>query len=88
MAKRLVEVFIAGCYLCDDTIKLVRELACPHCEVQIYNLHEENSYREKVAQYGIHRIPAVVVDGKLAECCVVQQPVSREALIAAGIGNK
>jgi len=39
MAKRLVEVFIAGCPLCNNTVKLVRELACPNCEVQIYNLH-------------------------------------------------
>ncbi|GAB4179639.1 MAG: hypothetical protein Fur006_13110 [Coleofasciculaceae cyanobacterium] len=87
MAKRLVEVFIAGCPLCNDTVKLVRELACPNCEVQIYNLHKEKSSRSKAAQYSIHRVPTVVVDGKIAECCLPQQSVSREALIAAGIGQ-
>lgn len=90
MSKRLVEVFTAGCPLCDETVKVVRELACENCDVQVYDLRSgcaTNTYREKVAQYGIHRVPAVVVDGKLAGCCQNQQPVSREALVAAGIGQ-
>lgn len=86
MSKRLVEVFTAGCPLCDRTVQLVQELACENCQVQIYELHDDR-YREKVEQYGIHRVPAVVVDGRLAECCQNQTPVSREALMAAGIGQ-
>ena len=64
MSKRLVEVFTAGCPLCDETVKLVRELACSNCEVQVYDLREgyaTNSCRERATQYGIHRVPAVVV---------------------------
>lgn len=90
MAKRLVEVFTAGCPLCDETVKLVKELACQNCEVQIYDLREgcaTNECREKATQYSIHRVPTVVVDGKLADCCQNQQPVSRKALVAAGIGQ-
>lgn len=90
MAKRLIEVFTAGCPLCDETVKLVRELACNNCEVQIYDLRSgctTNECREKVAQYSIHRVPAVVVNGQLAGCCQNQLPVSREALVAAGIGQ-
>lgn len=90
MAKRLVEVFTAGCPLCDETVKLVRELACSNCDVHIYDLRSEyttNECHEKVTQYGIHRVPAVVVNGKLAGCCINQQPVSREALVSAGIGQ-
>lgn len=90
MAKRLVEVFTAGCPLCDETVKLIKELACQKCEVHIYDLREgcaTNECREKATQYGIHRVPAVVVDGKLAECCSSQQPVSRETLVATGIGQ-
>lgn len=90
MSKRLVEVFIAGCPLCDETVKLVRELACPNCEVQVWDLregYETNECQEKAAQYGIHRVPTVVVDGKLAECCQNQQPISRDVLIAAGVGQ-
>ena len=90
MAKRIVEIFTAGCPLCDETVKLVRELACDNCEVLLYDLHSgstTNQCREKVAQYGIHRVPAVVVDGKLAECCSSQQSISHEALVATGIGQ-
>ena len=89
MSKRRVEVFTAGCPLCDATVKLVQELASQNCEVQIYDLRQgcaTNECRKKANQYGIHRVPAVVVDGKLAECCSSQQSISREALIATGIG--
>ena len=90
MSKHLVEVFTAGCPLCDETVKLVRQLACSNCEVQIWDLCEgcaTNECREKVTGYGIHCVPAVVVNGKLADCCSNQQPVSREALVAAGVGQ-
>lgn len=90
MAKRQVEVFTAGCPLCDPVVQLVRELACDSCEVQVYDLREgceTNECRDKATQYGIHQVPAVVVDGKLAECCRNQQPISRDALVAAGIGQ-
>ncbi len=88
MTKPLVEVFIAGCPLCDETVKLVRELACSNCEVRIYDLHQESAAeKEKRTQYGIYRVPAVVVNGRLAECCASQQPVSREMLVSAGIGQ-
>lgn len=91
MTNRLVEVFTAGCPLCDETVKLVRELACQSCDIQIYDMRKgcaTNECREKASHYGIHRVPAVVVDGKLTECCQNQQPVSREALVAAGIGQR
>lgn len=91
MAKRKIEVFTAGCPLCDETVKLVKELACDNCDVRIYDLNKgcaTNECHEKAAKYGIHRVPAVVVDDKLVECCGNQKPVSREALIAAGIGQR
>ncbi|AFZ33504.1 MULTISPECIES: thioredoxin family protein [Cyanophyceae] len=91
MTKRLVEVFTAGCPLCDETVKLVQSLACESCEIQVWDLREgcsTHKCREKANQYGIHRVPAVVVNGKLTECCQNQQPISREALIAAGIGQR
>lgn len=90
MAQRQVEVFTAGCPLCDDTVKLVQELACEHCEVQVHDLREgcdTNECREKASEYGITRVPTVVVDGKLVDCCRDQQPVTRDALVTAGIGQ-
>lgn len=90
MSKRIVEVFTAGCPLCDETVKLVQELSCSNCDVQIWDLRSElatDAVREKAAQYGIHRVPAVVVNGQLAECCQNQEPISREQLVAAGVGQ-
>lgn len=90
MANRRVEVFTAGCYLCDEALKVVRELACENCSVQVYDLREgcaTNEYREKAAKYGIHRVPAVVVDGKLIDCCTPQRPISKELLRKAGVGR-
>lgn len=86
--KRQVEVFTAGCPLCDETVKLVQSLACPNCEVTVYDLREgcgTHACREKAKAYGVHRVPAVVIDGKLADCCQVG-PVTAEALRAAGLG--
>lgn len=85
MAKRQVEVFTAGCPVCDPAVQLVEELACPDCEVTVYNLHE--SGEDKARQHGINRVPTVVVDGTIAACCQ-SGPVSREQLQAAGIGQR
>lgn len=89
MAKRNVEVFTSGCFLCDETVALVKELACPNCEVTIYNLADPCESKvciEKAKTYGVNAVPAVAVDGKLVECCQ-RGKVSREALVAVGIGQ-
>ena len=82
MAK--IEVFIAGCPLCDDAVRAVRETACPNCEVAIYNLNAGEG-RAEAEQYGITRVPSVVVNGKLAGCCDGGK-VNAEDLRAAGVG--
>lgn len=89
MGKRKVEVFTSGCFLCDETVALVKELACPNCEVTVYNLTEPCESKEcidKAKAYGVNAVPAVAVDGKLVECCQ-RGKVSREVLMAAGIGQ-
>lgn len=84
MAKRQVEVFTAGCPVCEPTVKLVEELACSSCEVTVYDLSKEGA--EKVQEYGIKTVPAVVVDGRLAACCETRGP-DKEQLLAAGLGQ-
>jgi len=86
MAKK-IEVFTAGCPLCDETVKLVESLACPNCEVTVYDLREgcaTNECRDKAKAYGVQRVPAVVIEGKLASCCE-GSAVSAETLRAAGL---
>ena len=90
MTRHTIEVFTAGCPLCDQAVKTIKELACGECDVRVYDLREgcaTNECREKAENYGIHRVPAVAVDGALLECCRSQGPISREALLAAGIGR-
>ncbi len=81
---RKIEVFSAGCSVCDDTVALINRIACPSCEVFILDMHKSEA-AEKARRYGIRSVPAVVVDGKLADCCAGRGPDERQ-LRAAGIG--
>lgn len=85
MAKRQIEVFTAGCPVCEPAVALVNELACSDCEVTVHNLQESGS--EQAAKYGLKSIPAVVVDGALVPCCANPGP-TRQALAEAGIGQR
>lgn len=82
--KRKVEIFTAGCYLCDEAVNLVKSIACDSCDVSIYNLNNEG--QDKARAYGIASVPTVVVDGKIADCCR-QGKVSKSELVTAGIGK-
>ena len=87
--KRQVEVFTAGCPVCDPVVNMVKELACENCDVKIYDLVkqcEDKTCLTKMEEYNIKKIPAVAVNGKLLSCCK-NEGVSREALIEAGIGQ-
>lgn len=89
MTKKRVEVFTAGCYVCDDTVKQVQELACSNCEVVSYDLNEKcksNECENKAKEYNLERIPAVVVDGQLVDCCKNNE-IDVKKLKAAGIGQ-
>ena len=82
---RKIEVFSAGCAVCEDTIALVNSIACPSCEVKILDMQKPD-VSKKAKQYGIRSVPAVVVDGKLADCCAGRGPDERQ-LLATGIGS-
>ena len=90
MAKRKVEVFTAGCPVCEPTVELVKKMACPSCEVVVYDLNkgcDTNECRDKAKKYGINRLPAVVVDGNLLDCCNTGA-VTEDALKTAGVGSR
>ena len=82
---RKIEVFSAGCAVCEDTIALINRIACPSCEVEILDMHQPEVIK-KARRYGIRSIPAVVVNGKLADCCAGRGP-DVATLRAAGIGQ-
>ena len=85
MKKRIVEIFSAGCPCCDEAIQLVQDTACPSCEVQVRDMVSDEEAKAKAKQYGIQSVPAVVIDGKLADCCV-GRGVKEDSLRAAGVG--
>lgn len=82
---RKIEVFSAGCAACEDTITLINKIACPSCEVEILDMHKPE-VSKKAKRYGIRSVPAVVVDGKLADCCAGRGP-DEAVLRAAGLGR-
>ncbi|MFD2216501.1 thioredoxin family protein [Metabacillus endolithicus] len=89
MAKRLVEVFTSGCYLCDDVVKQVKDLACDNCEVVVYDLNEgcdTNECEAKAKEYGVKSVPAVAINGELVDCCK-NNGIDIESIKAAGLGQ-
>ncbi len=83
--KRKIEVFSAGCPVCDDTVNLVNKTACPSCEVSILDM-KNPEVAERAKSLGIRSVPAVVINGKLADCCSERGP-DETTLKAAGLGN-
>jgi len=82
---RSIEIFSAGCPACEDVIALVNKMACSSCEITISDMqHQEIAKRAK--ELGINKIPAVLVDGVLADCCA-NQAVDEDSLRKAGIGT-
>ncbi len=86
--KRQIEVFTAGCPVCEPVVKTVKEMTCASCEVTVYNLVEQCESKicvDKMKEYNITSLPAVVVNGKLLSCC--KGRVAEEDLAAAGVGK-
>ena len=87
--KRRIEVFTAGCSVCQPTVDMVKEMACSSCEVIVYDLSKPCDTKEclqKVQQYGIKSLPAVAVNGVLLNCCQ-NKGVSEMELRNAGVGS-
>jgi hypothetical protein len=84
-AKRKVEVFSAGCPACQEAVALVQSIACPSCEVSVLDMHDPQ-VASRAKGLGIRSVPAVVIDGKLADCCAGRGP-DGATLRAAGLGQ-
>lgn len=79
MAKK-VEVFSAGCPLCEETIEMVKRAAGSH-EVIVHDMNKPE-VTLRLLRYGVRSLPAVVIDGKPASCCagVPEEHLLRRAL--------
>jgi glutaredoxin 3 len=83
-AKRKIEIFSAGCPACDEAVALVKSIACPSCEVEVLDMRK-GDVAVRAKRYGVRSVPAVAVDGKLADCCA-GRGVDESSLRAAGVG--
>lgn len=83
--KRQIEVFSAGCFACDDAVKMINDVACPSCEVMVLDMSDAD-VASRAKSLGIRSVPAVVIDGKLADCCTGRGP-DEATLRAAGVGQ-
>ena len=83
--KRQIELFSAGCPLCQDTIELVQKLACNSCEISILDMNDSN-VSKRATSLGVKTVPAVAINGQLADCCIEKGP-NEESLKKAGVGQ-
>jgi glutaredoxin 3 len=82
MARKKIEIFTAGCPACDEAATLVLRLANSAHDVAIRDMHQAAVAR-KAKRLGIKSLPAIVIDGRLADCCAGRGPdeaVLRQAL--------
>jgi hypothetical protein len=83
--RRKIEVFSSGCALCNETIEMVRRTADPSWNVIVHNMTNSRVLaRDK--ELGVWCLLAVVVDGKLADCCSCPG-IDEQSLRAAGLGK-
>lgn len=83
--KRKIEIFSAGCPVCSEAVEMVRRNACQDCEVSVLDMQDPN-VADRAKDLGIHSVPAVVIDGKLGDCCAGRGP-DEATLKAAGLGH-
>ena len=83
-ATRRIEIFSAGCAVCKDTITRVQDLACPSCDITIHDMNQAD-IATRAQALGIRSVPALVIDGKLADCYAARGP-DESKLKPAGLG--
>jgi glutaredoxin 3 len=82
--KRKIEIFSAGCPACVEAVSTVNHIADEGCEVEVLDMHQPE-VAARAGRYGVRSVPAVIIDGKLADCCA-GRGVDEATLRAAGVG--
>jgi glutaredoxin 3 len=68
-----IEVFSAGCAVCQETVEMVRRIAGTSHTVEVLDMQRAD-VAAKAKQYGVQRVPSVAIDGQLASCCTDRAP--------------
>ena len=82
---RTIEIFSAGCPACEETVTVVKQLACPSCDITVLDMKDPTA-ASRAKSLGIRSLPAVVIDGTLADCCAGRGPDQR-TLRRTGLGQ-
>ena len=82
--KCKVEVFSAGCPVCKDTIDMVERVSSQDYDINVLDMNDP-AVAKRAKGLGIRSVPAIVIDGDLAECCSERGP-DEASLKTAGLG--
>ena len=83
--KRQIEIFSAGCPVCQEAVELVNQMACPSCEISVLDMRDQG-VAARARTMGIESVPAVAIDGQLADCCA-GRGINEDTLRRAGVGQ-
>jgi hypothetical protein len=67
-ARHRIEVFTAGCPVCEEALRMLREIASPE-EITMRDMRGDKHAQKRARELGIHRVPTAVVNGNVAQCC-------------------
>ncbi len=84
--KRKIEIFTAGCPICEEQIEKIKEVACSSCEIEVLDVKKDAQALEKSRSYNIKSLPGVAIDGVLAKCCT-KSGIDIEILKSMGLGS-
>ena len=73
MAAKEIEIFVAGCYACDEAVETVKRVAGSLHRVEVLDMRCPD-VAARARQLGIHSCPSVVIRGKLAPWCAGRGP--------------
>ncbi len=82
---RTIEIFSAGCPCCADVVERIKAAACSSCQIKVLDM-ADTAVAERARELGVGSVPAVAINGELADCCTSRGP-DLEILKAAGLGR-
>jgi hypothetical protein len=83
--RKKIQVFSAGCLVCQEAITAVRHIAGADHDVEVLDMHQAD-VAARARQHGIRSVPSVVVNGHLQACRTdggVDEAILRSAMAAA-----
>ena len=68
--KRQIEIFSAGCPVCQDTIDLVNRLACASCEISVLDMNDKE-VAARAAELGVRSVLPLTANWRIVVSAAV-----------------